>query len=95
MLSRVKTQGISGLIPEKTQRLEAATAVPCISQLFFLTPNDSNPACDGRAPSAPGSVSVTSSRASNGTAADAAAAGAAVSLAVVTVAVAAAAAAAR
>eukprot|EP01043_Picozoa_sp_COSAG02_P047691 COSAG02_NODE_4598_length_5179_cov_86.649110_2_plen_46_part_00 len=38
MLSRVKTQGI--LIPEKTQRLEAATAVHCIYQLFFLTPND-------------------------------------------------------
>ena len=48
MLSRVKTQGISVLIPEKTQRLEAATAVHCISQLFFLTPNDSNPACDWR-----------------------------------------------
>eukprot|EP01043_Picozoa_sp_COSAG02_P035638 COSAG02_NODE_2564_length_8524_cov_19.738398_3_plen_73_part_00 len=41
MLSRVKTQGISSLIPEKTQRLEAATAAHCISQLFFSTPNDS------------------------------------------------------
>eukprot|EP01043_Picozoa_sp_COSAG02_P029793 COSAG02_NODE_1870_length_10588_cov_78.982652_2_plen_111_part_00 len=46
MRSRLKTLLISILIPEKMLRFEEARAVHCISQLFFLTLNDSNPACD-------------------------------------------------
>eukprot|EP01043_Picozoa_sp_COSAG02_P035103 COSAG02_NODE_2492_length_8691_cov_45.293412_12_plen_55_part_00 len=40
----------SGAIFKKTQRLEMVRGDRCIYQRGFLTPNDSNPACDKMLP---------------------------------------------